>query len=206
MTEHLPELDRETAERLLDGEGATAGASASRLSHMLRAAAVPGRPHELSGVDAAVIAFRAARAKRPARRTWRGLLAVIIAALAVLGGGYAFASTTGIIPAPFNFVPQPELPANPPGASPSRPSAGTTKPVPPSPGPSPEVIAPQALRGLCQAFMNKPPAERGKALESPAFADLVEAAGGADGVEAYCTEVQNQVPDRSHPPKPSKSR
>ncbi|MEV1147875.1 hypothetical protein AB0I76_30240, partial [Micromonospora sp. NPDC049799] len=40
--------------------------------------------------------------------------------------------------------------------------------------------------GLCRAYQAKPPSQRARALETPAFANLVTAAGGADKVEDFC--------------------
>ncbi|MGA8248478.1 MAG: hypothetical protein WB797_16350, partial [Nocardioides sp.] len=40
----------------------------------------------------------------------------------------------------------------------------------------------QAYRGLCRAFLSGNKAVHGHALQSPAFAELVAAAGGADHV------------------------
>jgi hypothetical protein len=46
--------------------------------------------------------------------------------------------------------------------------------------------------GLCRAYRSKVGDHPGKALESPAFASLIKAAGGAGGVRSYCALVLAQ--------------
>ncbi|WP_148272310.1 hypothetical protein [Micromonospora maris] len=43
--------------------------------------------------------------------------------------------------------------------------------------------------GLCKAYLSKSERQREKALRTPAFSELVVAAGGADNVLAYCQAV-----------------
>lgn len=111
MTEHQGHLDRDTAERLLSGAGATPGAGADRLAQLLASAAAAPRAHELSGEDAAAMAFREAVARpKPSRRGfWRRLLTfkAIAAVIAVAISGLAFASSTGVVPRTFKVDPLP---------------------------------------------------------------------------------------------------
>jgi hypothetical protein len=64
----------------------------------------------------------------------------------------------------------------------------------------PTAMPTAALNGLCQAYSNKADNDRGKALDSPAFAALVAAAGGADKVGAFCATVLAAKPgNTAHP-------
>ncbi|MFD0823558.1 hypothetical protein ACFQ0D_35735, partial [Micromonospora zhanjiangensis] len=56
--------------------------------------------------------------------------------------------------------------------------------------------------GLCRAYLAKGAADRGKALQTPAYRTLVTAAGGADKVYAYCAAVVLAPAER---PRPSAS-
>jgi hypothetical protein len=51
-----------------------------------------------------------------------------------------------------------------------------------------------AYQGLCTAYAAGNKADHGRALESPAFAALVTAAGGADNVAAFCETVASSAP------------
>ncbi|PWU57250.1 hypothetical protein DLJ47_03210, partial [Micromonospora sp. S4605] len=54
--------DRTESDRLLDAAGPGAPAGTDPLARLLSAAAAPARPGELAGEEAALAAFRAARA------------------------------------------------------------------------------------------------------------------------------------------------
>ncbi|MGW4296062.1 hypothetical protein ACWEH1_23900 [Micromonospora chersina] len=58
------------------------------------------------------------------------------------------------------------------------------------------------LTGLCRGYLAKSDGQRARALETPAYADLVTAAGGADRVEGYCLAL---VPEKSPKPAPKPS-
>ncbi|PSK63845.1 hypothetical protein B0E53_04234 [Micromonospora sp. MH33] len=58
------------------------------------------------------------------------------------------------------------------------------------------------MAGLCRAYLAKSDRQRARALETPAFAGLVTAAGGADRVESYCLAL---VPEKSPTPAPTPS-
>ncbi|MEU5909849.1 hypothetical protein [Micromonospora sp. NPDC047527] len=194
--------------------------AADPLARLLAAAAAPARPGELAGEEAALAAFRAARAsaaapavaRRPRRRrlttgalAWIGALAVTATA------GAAFAA------AGLDLAPDPD-PPTPTSAPPTSGGTETTPPVAPSrsapparpsgtpstPATPPAGAAPNGqLRGLCRAWQAKKPAQRDKALRTPAFQRLVEAAGGAGAIEAYC---QRLVPEaKPGPAKPAPS-
>ncbi|MET8838202.1 hypothetical protein ABZV78_30435, partial [Micromonospora sp. NPDC004540] len=66
------------------------------------------------------------------------------------------------------------------------PSAGPSRPTTPATGPTDRPGSPAALAGLCTAYQAKKNPDRGRALETPPFADLVSAAGGREKVPGYC--------------------
>ncbi|MGW3607714.1 MULTISPECIES: hypothetical protein [unclassified Micromonospora] len=199
------------ADRLLDAARAatsTEGAvRADPLAGLLAAAAAPARPEELAGEQAALAAFRAARAgpestPAPAPGRWRftaGALAWVAAVLATATAGAAFAAVT--LDRPEEPVP-PSGPATPAPTTgrPDGPPAGGGAATTGDPGRSPTATSarrspssgPEDRAGLCRAYLAKKPAQREKALETPGFQPLVAAAGGAAQVDAYC---QRLVPD-----------
>ncbi|MFY1594162.1 hypothetical protein [Micromonospora sp. WMMD737] len=96
-----------------------------------------------------------------------------------------------------------------PTGTPPRPSAAPTSGAP-APG-STAGDAPGApreqtgqLRGLCNAYLAKKPAQREKALDRPSFARLVAAAGGRERVEGFCGRLLPDVAAKKSPDKPPK--
>lgn len=181
MSTHRPRIDRDAAERLLDGAG-RAQAGAEPLPTLLAAAAAPAQPGELAGWQAAAAVFRAHRApvRQPRRRFMLKIAlaklltvkAAAVAALAVGGGGVALAASTGVLPNPLSAASGTPTSAHASG-QPTH-SAG------PHGSPSP------SLEGLCKAYSAMPSDKSGKALESPAFQALITAAGGQDKVTDFC--------------------
>jgi hypothetical protein len=179
-------MDASAAERLLAG-----GGGPEPIAEVLLRAAAPATPSELAGEEAAMVAFRMARyyGTRPAPKApWvRRLLTVKAAAigLAVLtAGGVALAAGTGVLPNPLEL-------GNPPGTSSSTrtvslttrtgSSSNSTGPGNASPSPS--------LEGLCTAYLTHVANNPGKAWDNPAFSTLVAAAGTAEQVERFCTDL-----------------
>ncbi|MFI5924377.1 hypothetical protein ACIA3K_00205 [Micromonospora sp. NPDC051543] len=194
--------------------GASPDSGTEPLARLLAAAAGPARPTEMAGEEAALSAFRAARAvptpavaRRPRRlRLTTGAVAWIGALAATATAGVAFAA------AGFETAPEPPPPA-PSSAPPTASAHGTTGSVAPtgstppgrpslsgspSIGPSPN----SQVHGLCQAWQAKKPEQREKALRTPAFERLVTAAGGIGAVEEYC---QRLVPEKKSPLPPTAS-
>jgi hypothetical protein len=194
------QLDRDTAERLLAG---TPGAHPP-LAALLTAAAVPGRPSELSSEQDCVAAFRAAQfalPRRPGRRSrikaivTRVVTVKVIAALAASGaGGLALAATSGGLhhdpltssPAGVSVAAHPGTRAK--GTSGATHGAGAPGSADnhPQPTASASAGAASALVGLCHSYLAGSKSEHGKALASPAYRPLLTAAGSADQVEPYC--------------------
>ncbi|MFI7550397.1 hypothetical protein ACIBQ2_11660 [Micromonospora sediminimaris] len=116
--------------------------------------------------------------------------ATVIAATGL--GGVALAAGTGALPNPLvdpTTRPTTQAPAA-PTVTPSLP-VGPADRAGASNGPSP------SLTGLCQAYAAGAATNPGKASENPAFAELVEAAGGAGQVDEYCAAAASE--DRAHP-------
>ncbi|MEG3632187.1 hypothetical protein [Micromonospora palythoicola] len=195
-------MDRKTADRLLDADP-VALSQAGPLAAPLRAARGPARHDEMAGEHLAVAAFRAAADLAPEPRPRRESMlritlaklltvkaATVVAATGV--GGVALAAGTGALPNPLvdpTTRPATQAPAA-PTATPSLP-AGPADRADVSDSPSP------SLTGLCQAYTAGAATNPGKALENPAFAELVEAAGGAGQVDEYCADAASK--DRARP-------
>jgi hypothetical protein len=207
-------LDRSTAERLLTGVRATTDTNADTttavLAMVLRAAAAPARPDELTGERAALAAYsnpaqlgpvpesrRLSMLKSTLAKALTVKAALVIAALGA--SGVALAASAGALPTPWSGPPATPPatsrshtpPAAPPVTPTGRPSdagkpSGTGTPAGATPDPS--------LAGLCQAYTAQVGENPGKALESPAFAALITAAGGRDEVPAYCDALAEDHP------------
>jgi hypothetical protein len=106
------------------------------------------------------------------------LKAAAVAVVAVSAGGVALAASTDVLPNPFDN----------PGHS--TPGQGHTDGPDATPSPS--------LIGLCTAYLAGAGTDHGKALDSPAFTALIEAAGGKDKVEAYCAGRGVTAPGSTH--------
>ncbi|XTZ17527.1 hypothetical protein ACQSSU_09250 [Micromonospora echinospora] len=204
--------DEQTAERLLDTV-ATAGVDPpdEPVARLLAAAAASARPGELAGEDAALAAFRAARTQRPApvppprpRRTARavawlaGLTVVATAGVAVATVHLHRSDPPPTPPAPTTPAPAPPETAPTPTRTPSAATGTTAAPsgAQPRRSTSPR---PAAQRGLCTAYLATSAGQRAKALRTPAFGALVEAAGGPGRVEEYCRELVDVVPSGRQP-------
>ncbi len=189
-------VDRRGAERLLAGEPA-----AGPLAALLRAAAAPAHPEELSGERAAMAAFEdvarldpVPEPRRPSmlKSALAKILTVKAAALLAAAGasGVVLAATSGALPTPWTGSPADDRPAvsTAPHTPSGRPSdAG--RPADAAHHPSPAMI------GLCQAYTAQVGENPGKALDSPAFTALVTAAGGEDGVDEFCQTVADAAKD-----------
>jgi hypothetical protein len=207
MNESREPLDHETAERLLDGGRVHPRSGAASLASLLASAASAPQAHELAGEDAAVMAFRAAHRERTQHRVswWRRLITfkVIAIIVAATAGGLAFASSTGMLPAPFAILQQPPAKSAPPtGAD----HTAQPNPAPESGKPSadPSSDPADSPAGMCHAYLAKSPSERGKALDTPAFSQLIVLAGSANKVDGYCEGLEADKAEKSHSPRPSK--
>lgn len=192
-------IDRDTAEALLTGVPA-ARRGAGRVGEHLASAAAPGHPHELAGRSAALAAFRAAHLYPAPEQRRTSVMKTLVAKLltikaaallsVVAGGGIALAATTGALPHSLGH-----LPTGAPKAAHASARPGST-PSHPSPG-RPSAMPSEALVGLCHAYVAGAGADHGKALSSPAFTDLITAAGGTDKVDAFCATVLAASPSKA---------
>lgn len=187
-------IDREAAERLLGAHERGSYRHPVRgvparghdpLADLLAAAAATS-PADPVGEEAAVAAFRMAQWSStapdpPGRRSVLTRLLTVQAAVVVgaaATGGLALAASTGVLPTPLHPAPPAATTVTDRPTTPARSST--------NPGAS---AAASGLLGLCHAYDAKVGAERGHALETPAFGDLVVAAGGKANVESYCANL-----------------
>ena len=185
-------------EALLDGtcRPEDAPAELRPVAEALTALQAPPDRREVAGWGQALTVYRETRGRpgtngRPRPRRSRGIAvplgnrfaaAAAAAAIAALGGGAA-AAYTGSLPAALQTIAHKAIAAPGVRTSPARPAAeGTTG----SHGPP---VTGNAAGGLCNAYQHA--AEHGNAGQrAVAFRNLVNAAGGADRVAAYCAAAQ----------------
>ena len=209
-------IDRETAERLLDGDPRAYRDDAELLAALLTAVAAPATPRELAGEDAAISAFRAGRhpATAGSRRGRAGgssrlftiKAAVLAIATATAAGGVALAASSGALPHSLGGTPSTSARAPQPGArsQPGRPGLDrATAPTPTGAATTGATAAPQltpsgppgsaaptpSLVGLCRAYEAKDGNHKGDPLDNAAFATLITKAGGVEKVDAFCRRL-----------------
>lgn len=224
MSRYPRKIDRVAAERLLRGEPADPRHPDDLLAVLLATAAAPAQVGELAGEEAAVAAFRRARAAAvgcaarpgdvvstaaeqpwepsPLRRLVRHPARLALVALtATTAGGVALAAAS----VPWSEQPSEQRPASTPSPSPSPsqlpgPSSGQGQG---GAGGAGAATPRSSLVGLCRAYKAGAGTAPGKALDNPAFAALIAAAGGRDKVPAYCADVLAAEAKRAKKPKPS---
>jgi hypothetical protein len=206
-----PAAVQDLLERLLDGrlDAADAPAGYGELTRLLAAATAPATPEELAGEQAALATFAAMRQPHPSNLSPRRTavlskvftMKVAAAALvAVLSVGGIAAAATGLLPDQASPVAD-QAPAttgadaaahglgqaavaNMGGAA----QAGSTDGQGRESAVGPDAAA-AARAGLCRAWQAGQGADHGQKADSVAFQALVEAAGGADNIAAYCQDV-----------------
>ena len=196
-------ISRRTAEQLLRGARAgQRGVGPDAMADLLAAAAAPARADELAGRPAALAAFRSAqlgpvpqlRRRSVIKSALATSLTAKIAAVAVVAvscGGIATAAVTGYLPAHPGPASTP-APAGHTTETPGRPSTvgsgpvvGVTSAAERGSGDRGHAAPAPDLVGLCHAYT----AGAGGGLRSPAFAVLVDTAGGEAKVSAYCATL-----------------
>ncbi|PZF89964.1 hypothetical protein, partial [Micromonospora deserti] len=222
--------DRVESDRLLDaaraGLPASPDAGEDPLARLLSAAAGPARVKEVAGEEAALAAFRAARSAAPRampavppprRRFTSGAIAWGAGIAVAATAGAAFAAVT--LDRPDAPAPPSQRPATPaptsetdPGPSTGAAGVGTGAAVPgppggtsgaPASGPRTPVRG-EHVPGLCRAYLAKPPEQRNRALDTPAYQPVVDAAGGRAQVAGFCRDMVGGVePERSKKAEPS---
>ncbi|MEU2664369.1 hypothetical protein [Micromonospora sp. NPDC007220] len=189
-------MDQETVERLLDGPVLDPQDGPQSLTSLLTAVRATPHADELAGEEAAVRAYRLARAGNPPGRpeprrrpalAGFGVRAALAGAALALTGGVALAATGGALPDPLRG-PAPTTAA--PGPAPTTGAAPTRAHRPPS-APTggvdgrPEHDA--AVRESCRAY--RADVGDGGLPDEAAFDDLIRAAGGPGKVAGYCERV-----------------
>jgi hypothetical protein len=206
-----PAADQDILDRLLDGrlDPASAPPGYGGLARLLAAVAAPAAPQELAGAQRAMATFAAAMRSHPPtlspRRTavprkvltMKAAAAALVAALSL--GGVA-AAAGGLLPDQASPVAD-QAPAT-MGADAA--AHGVGKAAAANLGGSANAgsadgqgresaVGPDATgaarAGLCRAWQAGQGGEHGRRMDAVAFQALVEAAGGADQVAAYCEDV-----------------
>jgi hypothetical protein len=207
----LPAADQDLLEQLLEGrlDPASAPPGYGGLARLLAAATAPATPEELADAQRTMAAFAAAMRSHPPtlspRRTavprkvltMKAAAAALVAALSL--GGVA-AAASGLLPDQASPVAD-QAPAttgadaathglgkaaaaNLGGSARAGSAAGQDR----ASAVGPDVTG-AARAGLCRAWQAGQGADHGRRMDSVAFQALVEAAGGADQVAAYCQDV-----------------
>ncbi|MFF7353372.1 MULTISPECIES: hypothetical protein [Streptomyces] len=188
------------------------------------AAALRADDTDAEGERRAVAAFRAARATeaplprtrrrddwRPAaprrgRLSLRATLSVALASLALGGVAVAAIGSARSGPSARPHTPRPAHSSTNTSHGPAVPGPSAGPAGSRSPGPSARPDHPATARDTlahCRTYERA--GERGGALDSTAWQRLVTAAGGEDGVAAYCARVEHsQGPKGGHGGKPGK--
>jgi hypothetical protein len=209
----------------------------AKVAELLATAAAEPTPEELAGQPAALAelravtrprraATRARRAARPPRRRWAGLAAVALVGALVTGGA---AAATGGLPEPVRDVARSILGTA--GDPTPGPDDGQPAPVVPTGGADDPAVAPPGSQaggsvglepgttaagpaaqpdrvGLCRAYLASLDKQQGKEMEASAFERLARAAGGEDGIPAYCEGSQPDGPkpkDEKQPGPPEEN-
>jgi hypothetical protein len=183
-----------TSRRAHDEQLSDALTGDSALSRVLADAAGPAHEAELAGLGTARAAFTALRPSHrrfPVTSVLGRLLALkvlLVGAAAASLGGVSLAAASGSLPdgaqnAAHQLVGAPAAHGHSAGVrqdgihrhQPSSSSSAT-----PEASPSPSLV------GLCRAYGAGVATSHGKALDNPAFTALMTAAGGKEGVDAFC--------------------
>jgi hypothetical protein len=215
-----PADDQDLLDRLLDGrlDPASAPPGYGRLARLLAAATAKAAPEELAGERLAMASFAAAMRSPPPtlspRRTavprkvltMKAAAAALVAALSL--GGVA-AAASGLLPDQASPVAD-QAPAttgadaaahglgqaaaaNLGGAANAGSAAGQGR----ASAVGPDVTG-AARAGLCRAWQAGQGSDHGRRMDSVAYQALVDAAGGADQVAAYCEDVTAGASAKDH--------
>jgi hypothetical protein len=203
--------DQDLLEQLLDGrlDPASAPPGYSALARLLAAVAAPATPQELAGAQRAIATFAAEMRSHPPtlapRRTTgpRKLLTIKAAAaalVAVLSLGGVAAAAGGLLPDQASPVADQASATT--GADAAAhglgkaaatdvggaANAGSAEGQGRASAAGPDATE-AARAGLCRAWQAGQGADNGSRMDAVAFQALVEAAGGADNIAAYCEDV-----------------
>jgi hypothetical protein len=200
MTTDRTRLSRRDADRILDHRGDPDGP----VARLIAAASAP-LTADLADEDRAMAIFRSAgQVPTTSRRRLAAVPVAVLAAggLALSGGGVALAAAYGV-DVPFTGHDNrsdnaPEAPSSSnPGLSHTH---GPATPAAPGATHLPSATPSPSLDGLCQAYQAGAVPRK---ASNPAFAALSRAAGGADGVAAYCVDLIGPAPTHPTPTHPT---
>ncbi|WP_176737258.1 hypothetical protein [Micromonospora citrea] len=200
-------MDQETVERLLGGPVVDPQDVSRPVASLLTAVRAAPLPGELTGEDAAVRAYRLARAGTPVGTPARGrspmlarlgVRAAIAGAALVVTGGVAYAATGGTLPGPLRGPAPSTAPATAPAPHGSAPAASPTRAEgrPATPGSTVDVPPEQraAVTKLCRAYRADGD-DPDRALDKPVYDGLVRAAGGRGKVTGLCDRLLSEAPE-----------
>jgi hypothetical protein len=205
-----PAADQDTLERLLDGrlDAGSAPPGYGGLASLLAAAVAPAGPQELAGEQLAMASFAAEMRSNPPtlvpRRTAVprkvfSMKAAAAALVAVLSVGGVAAAATGLLPGQASPVAD-QAPATTGtdaaarglGKAAGASMGGTAQAASTDGQGRASAVGPDATAaaraGLCRAWQAGQAADHGRRMDSVAFQALVDAAGGADNIAAYCQD------------------
>ena len=209
--EAAPAVDQDILDRLLDGRlnPASAPTGYGRLARLLAAATAPAAPEELAGEQLVLAEFATVMRSHPLTRVPRRtavprkvltMKAAAAALVAVLSLGGVAAAASGLLPNQASPVAE-QAPAT-TGAEAAAHGLGKGTAADLGGAATGEstvgqgresTVGPDASAaarvGLCRAWRAGQGADNGSRMDSVAFQALVEAAGGADQVAAYCQDV-----------------
>jgi hypothetical protein len=212
-----PADDRNIMERLLDGrlDPVSAPLGYGGLARLLAAATAPAAPQELAGERLALATFAAEMRSHPIRVSRRTatlskvftMRAAAAALVAVLSIGGVAAAASGLLPGQASPVAD-RAPATTAAAAHRLDEAatanlggaartGSTNGQGGVWAVGPDATA-AARAGLCRAWQAGQGADHGSRMDAEAFQALVEAAGGADNIAAYCEEVTAKASADAH--------
>ena len=216
----LPAADQDLLERLLDSrlDPGSAPPGFSGLARLLAAATAPATPEELAGEQRAMVTIAAEMRSHPPtlapRRTavpskvftMKAAAAALVAVLSI--GGVA-AAASGLLPDQASPVADQAAATTAADAAAhgldkaaaanlGRPThAGSADSQGRESAVGPDATA-AARAGLCRAWQAGQGGDHGHRAESVAFQALVDAAGGADKVGAYCEDVATGASAENH--------
>jgi hypothetical protein len=215
-----PVADQDVLERLLDGrlDPASVPPGYGGLARLLAVAAAPAAPDELAGERQALAAFAAVMRSHPPTLSPRRtavpgkvftMKAAAAALVAVLSLGGVAAAATGLLPDQASPVADQaaattaaDAAAHGLGQAAVANTGGTAQTGSADGQGRESAVGPDATAaagaGLCRAWQAGQGADHGQRGESVAFQALVDAAGGADKVAAYCKDVTTGASTDDH--------
>lgn len=205
----IGQLTRRSTDRALNRAGSS---GVAHVDKVLAAATAPASGFELNREAEMVALFRFVGARdgvtvrkiSVAQSVFARLVAakaaIAVGTVVLLGGGVAFAASTGRLPevlggdhrSPTGAAHSSQAPGQQGTKGPNGPNGpngpkatSSANPTPRTPSATPT----PSPRGLCRAFQAQSASNPGKALNNPAFTTLATAAGGKANMSAFCVNL-----------------